>query len=146
MAMPALRRMLVVLGNVTVVVMVALSGERCRRQRKSDGKNHQQTKIAKLKVLPPGWPPKDLYRFQSMSDRIKRLVGDRLQIPLEQSFGPLLGAGADQRLQVLRACTLDGGEETLLDTADQGRPFEDEPGIELEQRGAGLDLGNGRFA
>jgi hypothetical protein len=44
--------MLVVLGNVTVVVMVALSGERCRRQRKSDGKNHQQTKIAKLRCSP----------------------------------------------------------------------------------------------
>ena len=55
MAMPALRRMLVVLGNMTVVVMVmvALSGERCRRQRKSDGKNHKQTKIAKHEVLPP---------------------------------------------------------------------------------------------
>jgi hypothetical protein len=53
MAMPALRRMLVVLGNMTVVVMVTLSGERCRRQRKSGGKNYQQTKIAKHEVLPP---------------------------------------------------------------------------------------------
>jgi hypothetical protein len=35
------------------MVMVALSGECCRRQRKSDGENHQQTKIAKHKVLPP---------------------------------------------------------------------------------------------
>jgi hypothetical protein len=43
--------MLVVLGNM--MVMVALCGERCRRQRKSDGKNHKQTKIAKHEVLPP---------------------------------------------------------------------------------------------
>lgn len=40
--MPALRRMLVVFGNVAVVmvVVVAFSGKSCRRQRKSGGKNN----------------------------------------------------------------------------------------------------------
>jgi hypothetical protein len=73
MAVPTLRCMLIVLGNVTVVVMVmalALSGERRWRQRKSCGNNYEQTKIAKhLEAPQVGFPEEGYIWLLVMWDR-----------------------------------------------------------------------------
>src|SRR3990170_4494252 len=59
--------------------------------------------------------------------------------------GPMIGARADHWLEALGAFFRHRRNEGLLDAADQRGPFEHEPGIELDERGAGLDLGQRRL-
>ena len=61
-------------------------------------------------------------------------------------FGPFRRAPADQRREAVRSLLCHRVDQRLLDAADQRRAFEHQPGIELEQRGAGLDLGERRLA
>jgi hypothetical protein len=88
MAMPALRRMLVVLGNVTVMMMT-LSGE-ChrRRQGKSRGNSHEQTKIAKHR-FPPAWSTGGRYTGSTCWGKEKGAGSGLKQLVPGRGFEPL---------------------------------------------------------
>ena len=60
--------------------------------------------------------------------------------------GPRIGTAADEGGKTGGGGLLDRLDQRLLDAADQRGPLEDEPGIELEQRGARFNLGKRRFA
>src|SRR5690349_14040803 len=65
---------------------------------------------------------------------------------LERPRRPVLGAAAAGFPYVGQRLLLGVGDQIAFDAGDEARSLEYEPGVELQQRGAGLDLGDGGAA
>src|SRR5258706_214376 len=63
---------------------------------------------------------------------------------LEGARGPVLGAAAGGVGDAGELLPLGVLHQLALDAGDETRSLEHEPGVELQERGAGLDLGDGR--